>query len=77
MIYAINEADALRALVNEYLSPTVDSELFLLNKFVRMPAGSFVTVMYLDYNDLLMTNIPAVTYTFIFKIEMNLTRTTT
>ena len=28
----INEANALGSLVNEYLSPTVDSELFLLEK---------------------------------------------
>ena len=36
----------LRALVHEYVSPAVDSELFLLNKFVRKPVGLFVIVYF-------------------------------
>ena len=36
----------LRALVHEYVSPAVDSELFILNKFVRKPVGLFVIVYF-------------------------------
>ena len=72
----INEANASRALVNEYVSPTVDSELFLLNKFVRMSIVPFITVIYLDDNELLMTKSPAVTGTIIFKVDMKVTTTT-
>ena len=63
----INESNALRALVNEYLSPTVDSELFLLNKFVRMPVRLFVTEISSDDNELLMTKSPAIADTIIIK----------
>ena len=49
----INEANVLPAIVNEYLSPTVDSELFILNKFVRIPVRLFVTVISSDDNELL------------------------
>ena len=72
-IDVINEANALRDLINEYLSPTVDTELFLLNKFVRMFVGLFVTVISLDDNDLLITTSPAITDTIIFKVDMKLT----
>ena len=72
----INEANALRTLVYEYLSPTVDSEIFLLNKFERMPVGLFVTVISLYDNELLMTKIPAVAGTIILKVDMKLTTTT-
>ena len=71
----INEANALRALVSEYLSPTVDSELFLLNKFARMPVGLFVTVISTDDNELLMTKSPAITDIILFKVDMKLTTT--
>ena len=77
MIYAINEADALRALVNESLSPTVDSELFLLNKFIGMPVGPFVTVISLDDNELLMMKSSTVTDKIIFIVDMKLTLTMT
>ena len=72
----INEANALRTLVYEYLSPTVDSELFLLNKVVRIPVGLFVTVISSDDNELLMTKSPAITDIIIFKVDMKLTSTT-
>ena len=60
-----NEANALQALVNKYLPPTVDSELFLLNKFIGMPVGPFVTVIPLDDNELLMTKSASITDTII------------
>ena len=63
-------------LINEYLSPTVDSELFLLNKFVRMSVGPFVRAMFLDDNELLMTKSSAVTDTIIFEVDMKLRPTT-
>ena len=62
-----NEANVLWALINEHLSPKVDSELFLLNKFARMPVGLFVTVISTDDNELLMTKSPAITDTIIIK----------
>ena len=71
----INEANILRALVNDHLSPMVDSELFLLNKFVRMTIEPFTTVISLDDNEILMTKSPTVTDTTIFKVDMNLTPT--
>ena len=76
MKYVINEANALRTLVKEYFSPTVDIELFLLNKFARMPVGSFVTVISLDDNKLLVTKSPAVIDTIIFRVDMKLATTT-
>ena len=72
----INEANASGSLVNEYLSPTVDSELFLLNKFVRMPVRLFVTEISSDDNELLMTKSPTVADTIIFKVDMKVTTTT-
>ena len=66
----INHIKALRALVNEYLSSTVDSEMFLLNKFVRVDGGHFVTVTSLDNNELFMTKCPPVTDRIIFKVDM-------
>ena len=72
----INESNVLRALVNEYLSLTVDNELFLLNKCVRMPIEPFFTVLSLDDNDLLMTKSPAIFDIIIFKVDMKLTTTT-
>ena len=71
-----NEANALQALVNKYLPPTVDSELFLLNTFVRMSVGPFVRAMFLDDNELLMTKSSAVTDTIIFEVDMKLRPTT-
>ena len=44
----INDTNALRVLVNEYLSLTVGSEIFLWNKCVRVNRGHFVTVTSLD-----------------------------
>ena len=69
----INESNVLRALLNEQLSPTVDSEIFLLNKFVRMTVELFATVIYLDDNELLMPKSPIVTDTIILKVDMKLT----
>ena len=40
-IDVINETNALRALENEYSLYTVGSEMFILNKFVRMTGGKF------------------------------------
>jgi len=71
-----NEANVLWALINEHLSPKVDSELFLLNKFARMPVGLFVTLIYLDDNELLIAKSPAISDTIIFKVDMKLTTTT-
>ena len=68
---AINDTNALRALVNEYLSSTVGSEMFLWNKFVRMNRGHFVTVTSLDNNELFMTKYPLVTDKIIFQVYMN------
>ena len=69
-IDVINEANVLRALVNEYLSSTIGCELFLLNKFVRMAGGHVVTVISLDDNELIITKYPPVTNTIIFKVDM-------
>ena len=69
-IDVINEANTLRDLVNEYLSFTVGSEIFLLNKFVRMTGGCFVTVISLVDNELFMTKYPPVSNTIIFNIDM-------
>ena len=66
-IDVINEANVLQALVTEYLSPTVDSELFLLKKIIRTTVGPFVIVMSLDDNEVIMAKIPTVTDTIIFK----------
>ena len=63
----INETNVLQALVTEYLSPTVDSELFLLKKIVRMTVGPFVIVISLDDDEVIMAKIPTVTDTIIFK----------
>ena len=49
-IHMINEAKALRALVNEYLSSTAGSKLLLSNKLAWMTGGHFVTVISLDDN---------------------------
>ena len=75
-IDVINEVSALQALVNEYLSPMVDSELFLLKKFVLIPVSPFVIVISLDENELLMTKSLAVTDTIVFKVDMKLITTT-
>ena len=72
----IDEVNALRALVNEYLSLTVDSELFILNKFVRMTVGLFTMVISLDDNELLLMKSPIFTDTIIFKVDVKLTTTT-
>ena len=69
-INMINDTKALQALVNEYLSSKVGSEMFLWNKFVRMNGGHFVTVTSLDNNELFMTKCPPVTNIIIFKVEM-------
>ena len=57
------EANTLWALVKEYLSSTTGSELLLLNKFVRMTGGHFVTVISLDDDELIMTKYSLVTNT--------------
>ena len=72
-IDVINNANALRSLVNEYALSTVGSELFLLNKFVRMSGGYFVTVISLDDNELFMTKCPPDTDIILFNIDMKLT----
>ena len=70
-IDVINDTKALRALVNEYLSSTVDSEIFLLNKFVRVSGGHFVIVTSLDNNELFITKCPPVTNIIIMKVNNN------
>ena len=50
----ISEAKALRALVNEYLSPTTGSELLLLNTCVQTISRHIVSVISLGNNELLM-----------------------
>ena len=75
-IEEINKANALRALVNEYLSPTVDSEMFLFNKFELRFAGPLLTVLSLDNNELVMINGPAITSRIIFNVDVKLTTTT-
>ena len=64
------------ALVNEYLSPTVDSEMFLFNKFELRFAGPLFTVLSLDDNELVIVNGPSITSGIIFNVDMKL-RTTT
>ena len=66
----INDTNAFRALVNDYLSSTIGSVLILWNKFVRMNGGYFVTVASLDDNELFMTKCPPVTDTIIFQVDM-------
>ena len=69
-IDVINDTNALRALVNEYVSSTVGSEMFLWNKFVRVNGGHFVTVTSLDNNELFITKCPPVTDRIIFNVDM-------
>ena len=71
----INEANVSRSLANEYLSPTVVSELFLLKTIVRMTVELFVIVKSLDDNELLMTKSSTVTDKIIFIVDMKLTPT--
>ena len=75
-VNVVNKTNVLRALVNEYLLSTVGSDMFLLNKFVRMTGGHFVTVISLDGNELFMKKCPLVTDIIIFNIDMRLTTTT-
>ena len=74
-IEEMNKANALRALVNEYFSPTVDSEMFLFNKFELRSAGPTFTVISLDDNELVIMNGPAITSINNFKVDMKLTKT--
>ena len=74
-IEEMNKANALRALVNEYLSPTVDSEMFLFNKFELRFAGPLLTVLSLDNNELVMINVPSITSRIVFNVDMTLTTT--
>ena len=60
-IEEISKANALRALVNEQLSHTVDSEMFLFNKFELRFAGPLLTILSLDNNELVMINGPVIT----------------
>ena len=69
-IDAINDTKALRVLVNEYLSTTVGTEIFLLNKFVRVNGEHFVIVTYLDNDELFMTKCPPVTDRIIFEVDI-------
>ena len=69
-INLINDTNALRALVNEYMSSTVGSEMFLWNKFVRVNGGHFVTVTSLNNNELFITKCPPVTDRIIFNVDM-------
>ena len=66
----VNKANVSWALVNEYLSSTVDSEIFLWNTFVLINCGYFVIVTYLDKNEIFMTKGPPATDTIIFKVDM-------
>ena len=66
----INDTNALRALVNEYLPSTVGSEMFLRNKFVLMNREHFVAATSLDNNELFITKCPLVTDTIIFKVDI-------
>ena len=43
----------------------VGSEIFLLNKCVRMIGGHFIKIISLDDNELFMIKCPPVTYTLI------------
>ena len=72
----INKDNALQAFVNEYLSSAVGSEMFLLNKFVRMTGGHFVTVISLDDNELFIIKCPSVTNKIMFNVDMKLMTTT-
>ena len=75
-IEEISKANVLRALVNEYLSPTVDNEIFLFNNFeLRFTEPTF-TVISLDDNELVMMNSPAITSRIIFNVDVKLTTTT-
>ena len=69
-IDVINDTNAFRALVNEHLSSTVGSGIFLWIKFVRTKWGLFVTVASLDDNKLFMTKYPPFIDTIIFKVDM-------
>ena len=75
-IDVINDTKALRTLVNEYLSSTVDSEMFLFNKFELRFAGPLLIVLSLDNNELVMINGPAITSRIIFNVDMKLAKTT-
>ena len=70
ILTVINNTKALWALVTEYLSSTVDSEMFLLNKFVRVTGGHFVTLTSLDNNELFIAKCPPVTDRIIFNVDM-------
>ena len=65
-----DDTNALRALVNEYLSSTIGSEILLWNKFVSTKWELFVTVTSLDNNELFMTKGPHFVDTIMFKIYM-------
>ena len=75
-IYAISEAKALQALVNEYLSSTKGSELLLLNKFVWRIGRHLVTFISLDNNELLMTKCRHLQGRILLNVVMKLTTTT-
>ena len=75
-IEEIGKANILRTLVNEYFSPSVDSEMFLFNKFELRFAGPTFTVIYLDDNELVMINVPEITSRIIFNVDMKLATTT-
>ena len=70
ILTVINNTKALWALVTEYLSSTVDSEMFLWTKFVRVNGGHFVTVTSFVNNELSMATYPPVTVRIIFKVHM-------
>ena len=74
-IDVINDTNALRALVNEYLPSTVGSEMFLRNKFVLMNRKHFVAATSLNNNKLFMMKYPLVTDTIIFKVDIKVNNT--
>ena len=61
----ISEAKTLRFLVKMYLLSTTGSNLFLLNKFVRMIGVYFVIVVSFDDNELIIAKCPPVTDNFL------------
>ena len=72
----INDTNAFRALVNEYLSSTGGSGLFLWNKLVQTKRRHFITVSSLNDSELLMTKCRHFKGRIIFNIVMKLTTTT-
>ena len=69
-IDVISDTNASRALVKEYLSSTIGSEILLCLNFVRTKRRHFVTVSSLDDNELLMIKHRYFNGRIIFKVDM-------